>query len=55
MRIFLSQNPYLQVTTGDQSRIMRDFVRPLLADTQQMLEISQRVVRPPSDDEDEDA
>lgn len=45
----------LKVTHGDQSRVMRDFVRPLLADSQAMLEESQRVTRPPpSDDEDEE-
>jgi hypothetical protein len=44
----------LKVTHGDQSRHMRDFVRPLLAETQCMLEQSQRIQRPPSDDEEEE-
>lgn len=44
----------LKVTHGDQSRHMRDFVRPLLAETQFLLEESQRIQRPPSDDEDEE-
>lgn len=33
---------------------MRDYVRPLLSDTQHLLEESQRVVAPPSDDEEEE-
>lgn len=44
----------LKVTHGDQSKHMRDFVRPLLTETQLMLEESQRIKRPPSDDEDEE-
>ena len=43
----------IKVTHGDQSRVMRDFVRPLLAETQILLEESQRVV-PTVDDEDEE-
>lgn len=44
----------LKVTNGDQSRVMRDYVRPLLADTQQLLEESQRIAAPPSDDEEDE-
>lgn len=45
----------LKVTHGDQSKHMRDFVRPLLAETQFLLEESQRIQKPDSDeDEDEE-
>lgn len=44
----------LKITHGDQSKVCREFVRPLLAETQQMLEQSQRVVAPVDDDEEED-
>ena len=45
----------LKITHGDQSRLMRDFVRPLLRETQIMLEESQRIkMPPPSEEEEED-
>jgi hypothetical protein len=44
----------LKLTHGDQSRMMRDFVRPLLRETQIMLEESQKINLPPVDDEDEE-
>lgn len=44
----------LKITHGEQSKICREFVKPLLIDAQQMLEESQRVNRPPSDDEEEE-
>jgi hypothetical protein len=43
----------LKLTHGDQSRIMRDFVRPLLRETQIMLEESQRIKMPPPSEEEE--
>lgn len=45
----------LKITHGDQSRLMRDFVRPLLRETQIMLEESQRIKLPPPSEEDEEA
>ncbi|CAG9810288.1 unnamed protein product [Chironomus riparius] len=46
----------LKFTHGDQSRVMRDFVRPLLRETQIMLEESQRIkMPPPSEEEEEEA
>jgi hypothetical protein len=44
----------LRVTHGDQSRHMRDFVRPLMRDTQILLEESQRIRLPPPTDDDEE-
>jgi hypothetical protein len=44
----------LKVTHGDMSRVMIDFVRPLLAETQILLEQSQRIVMPESTESDEE-
>ena len=44
----------LKITHGDQSRIMRDFVRPLLRETQILLEESQRIKMPPPSEEPEE-
>jgi hypothetical protein len=44
----------LRITHGDQSHLMRDFVRPLQRDTQLMLEESQRIKAPPPVDDDEE-
>lgn len=45
----------LKVTHGDQMRHMRDFVRPLLRDTQILLEESQRMkLPPPAEDSEEE-
>jgi hypothetical protein len=44
----------LKVTHGDMSRVMIDHVRPLLAETQILLEESQRIVLPAPTDEDEE-
>lgn len=44
----------LKVTHGDQSKHMRDFVRPLLVQTQLSLEESQRIRAPVVDDEEDE-
>jgi hypothetical protein len=44
----------LKLTHGDQSRLMRDLVRPLLRETQIMLEESQKMAKPADDEEEEE-
>lgn len=44
----------LKVTHGEQSKVVREFVKPLLIDAQHLLEESQRIAHPPSDHEDEE-
>lgn len=44
----------LKVTHGEQSKVVTDFVKPLLIDAQRMLEESQRIIIPPSADDEEE-
>lgn len=44
----------LRVSHGDQSKHMRDFVRPLTAETQLLLEESQRIKVTAEEDEEEE-